>query len=134
MHRTNLRTGLLTAALTLLVILTLQVTAEEEEKAEGFQNLEVFNSDIGKDQLKRVMKGFTKQLGVECTHCHIKDEYDKDDKEPKRVARKMITMMRHLNQNAAEYFPDEGYEKLRCWTCHRGAAEIEEFVMEDEEP
>ena len=91
-----------------------------------------FNADIEKTQLKRIMRGFTKQLGVECVYCHVKDAYHEDEKEHKLVARKMIRMMRHLNQNAADYFPDEGYEKLRCWTCHRGATEIEEFSMEDD--
>ncbi len=134
MHRNILRLGFF-LILPVLFFAGPQLPAQEEAAAEGggFKNLKVFPPDIPKARLKGAMKSFTQQLGVECTHCHIKDEYDKDDKEPKEEARNMIRMMRHLGENAEEYFPEEGGQKLRCWTCHRGDAEVEEWVPPEDD-
>ena len=72
------------------------------------------------------MKGFTEQLGVKCSHCHVLDEYDKDDNEHKIVARQMIRLVQFMRDNTLEYFK-EGTKtnQIGCWTCHRGEAEID---------
>ncbi|MGH9594816.1 MAG: photosynthetic reaction center cytochrome c subunit family protein, partial [Bryobacteraceae bacterium] len=67
-------------------------------------------------QLNLTMHGISAQLGVDCVHCHIWEEFDKDAKPAKMVARRMITMVRDLNQ---QYF--NGAQVVTCYTCHRGS-------------
>lgn len=114
-------------ALVLFALAQPGAVAQEEKKDPDWKNLQVFPETMSRNQLKGVMKGFTQQLGVECTHCHVKDEYEKDEKEPKMVARAMVTMMRNLRVNQLEFFPDGRIKHLRCWTCHRGQPEPEEW-------
>ena len=47
-------------------------------------------------------------------YCHVEDR-SSDEKRPKVVARRMITMMRAINGT----FPD-GQQHVTCYTCHRG--------------
>ena len=68
-------------------------------------------------RLRLVMTNLTKWLGVDCAHCHVMGEFEKDDKAPKETARKMFKMVRAMGQ---EYFP--GSNPVTCWTCHRGQA------------
>jgi len=99
-----------------------------------FENLMLLDENISKDDLKATMKGFTEQLGVKCTFCHDLDSYASDEKEHKRIARGMIRLVQHMQENTLEYFK-EGTEpnQTGCWTCHRGEAEIEGFAPEDED-
>ena len=45
----------------------------------------------------KIMFAFKSSLGVDCTYCHIKDQFEKDDKPPKQTARKMIQLVRDTN-------------------------------------
>jgi photosynthetic reaction center cytochrome c subunit len=53
---------------------------------------------------------------VECDFCHVEGAFDKDDKEEKKTARKMMAMMITINQ---ENF--EGKKEVTCNTCHGGS-------------
>ena len=59
-------------------------------------------------------------LGVECNHCHVGSEFDKEDKPAKQTARKMLLMVRAINK---DHFDDRG--PVTCWMCHRGSAKPE---------
>ena len=65
------------------------------------------------------MQTFVQSLGLlekgTCTYCHAEDR-SSDEKRPKQVARRMITMMRAINGT----FPD-GKPHVTCYTCHRGS-------------
>jgi hypothetical protein len=50
-----------------------------------------------------------------CAYCHVEDR-SSDEKKPKQVARRMVTMMRSINAT----FPD-GQQHVTCYTCHRGS-------------
>jgi hypothetical protein len=65
-----------------------------------------------------IMAMFTRALGVECSHCHVEGEFDKDEKAAKQTARKMLTMTGTI---AGEIF--EGKSTVNCYTCHRGQKE-----------
>lgn len=109
------------------------VAAAQEKSAppEGFRNLQVLPKDIAKDQLKATMEGFTQQLGVKCTFCHVPDEYWKDDNEHKPIARRMLRLVLDMRAQKAMYFKDDVMEaKINCWSCHRGKGEPDEFVPE----
>jgi hypothetical protein len=90
------------------------------------KNLQVLPKDISPRELKATMESFTDELGVKCTFCHILDEYDRDDRPHKKDARRMIKLVQDMRANAPRYFVDEVKpERINCWLCHRGKAEIE---------
>jgi len=65
-----------------------------------------------------IMMSFRAGLGVKCDFCHVQNEWDKDDKPNKEIARHMITMTHEINAK----FPD-GKIHVTCYTCHRGETE-----------
>ena len=60
------------------------------------------------------MHSFSASLGVECAYCHD-NEYETDKNPRKATARKMIRMMRTINENAFG-----GQLTVTCYSCHRG--------------
>lgn len=94
------------------------------------QNLKVLPKDISSEELSRTMRGFTRQLGLRCSSCHVGEEdqsifdYDfaADDKELKSVARKMIKMVSTINKTVSKMDrgDDHQFVKVTCVTCHRG--------------
>jgi hypothetical protein len=81
----------------------------------GAKNVQV----LGGADLPATMQGFVQALGLldkgTCNYCHVEDR-SSDEKRPKQVARRMITMMRGINGT----FPD-GKQHVTCYTCHRGS-------------
>ena len=105
------------------------------------KNLQVLPKDLTTQQVTMLMRTFTAALGVQCDHCHVsQQDRASDDKAPKLVARKMLTMMIAIN---SQYLKDVGDPlppppppaagaptppapalppgKVTCYTCHRGA-------------
>ena len=80
----------------------------------GPRNVQV----LGSAPLPETMQSFVQALGLldkgTCTYCHVEDR-SSDEKRPKQVARRMITMTRAINGT----FPD-GQQHVTCFTCHRG--------------
>src|SRR5579864_9173560 len=85
-------------------------TAEQQ-----FKNIKVLTSTPA-NQLNLAMHGISGALGVDCVHCHVWEQFDKDVKPAKQVARRMITMVRQMNET---YFG--GQQVITCYTCHRGS-------------
>ena len=117
--------------------LALAPDGRAQEIPDEFTNLQVLPEEVSKDELKEIMTGFTEQLGVKCTFCHVVGEYHRDDNDDKRhklVARQMIGLVEHMRQNQDLYFK-KGTElnQIGCWTCHRGEAEIDGFFPEEED-
>jgi hypothetical protein len=103
-----------------------QAPAAKSDFPTTFKNLKVFDKDIAPKELKAAMDGFTDQLGVKCTFCHVLDAYDKDERPHKNDARQMIQLVNFMKANMPKYFAKEVKpEKIECWLCHRGEAEIE---------
>jgi photosynthetic reaction center cytochrome c subunit len=98
---------------------TAPATAAGETAGKKFKNVTVLK-DIPADQLIPSMQFISASLGVECNFCHVessgKMEFDKDDKDEKKSARKMMQMMFAINQNNFK-----GEREVTCNTCHRGA-------------
>lgn len=88
--------------------------SKEERVENKFKNIKVLKG-IPADRLESIMFAFRASLGVDCTHCHIKDQWEKDARETKQVARKMIQMTRDINKQYVE-----GLGRVTCFTCHRG--------------
>jgi hypothetical protein len=80
----------------------------------GGRNVQV----LGAAPIPETMQSFVQALGLldkgTCAYCHVEDRAS-DEKRPKQVARRMITMTRAINGT----FPD-GQQHVTCYTCHRG--------------
>ena len=96
-----------------------------------FKNIQVLK-DIPADQLIPSMQFIANSLGVECDFCHVEGAFDKDDKEEKKIARKMMTMMFTINQQNFD-----GKKEVSCNTCHRGSPHprgVPEITAEARQP
>ena len=76
-------------------------------------------------RLLRIMNGgYSRALGVACTHCHMEQDFSSDDKRPKRAAREMALMHRSINEQLGKMqnlAPRPEGRAINCTTCHRGA-------------
>ncbi|HYJ84936.1 MAG TPA: c-type cytochrome [Pyrinomonadaceae bacterium] len=76
-------------------------------------------------RLLRIMNGgYSRALGVACTHCHVEQDFSSDDKRPKRAAREMAVMHRSINEQLGKMQnlePRPQGRAINCSTCHRGA-------------
>ena len=68
------------------------------------------------DQLQPAMQFISSSLGVECGVCHVQGAFEKDDKEAKQTARKMIQMQMAINRDNFK-----GEREVTCFTCHQGS-------------
>lgn len=93
-------------------------------------NLKVLPRDTSPDQLMKIMRGYSDQLGVHCNFCHVINEQTKhpdfasDEKPEKNTARTMMLMNREINEKymAQIHDPDAAPDQktVTCGTCHRG--------------
>ena len=93
------------------------------------ENLKVLGPEIAGQRLRQVMTGFTRALGVRCSHCHVGKEgeplstYDfvSDENPNKERAREMLRLLGSVNGHLAKIEPS-GAERVNMWchTCHRG--------------
>jgi hypothetical protein len=102
-----------------------RIKGHEKEPAEQvFKNIQQFKGVPSGNVLAIMNRGYSRALGVTCTHCHVEEDFASDDKRPKRAAREMATMNRSIieqlgkMQNLASK-PEE--RAINCSTCHRGA-------------
>jgi hypothetical protein len=128
MHKDLKGTVISIAALTLVALaITVArnqfVLAQQAPAAPGpqmaearFKNIQALKG-IPADQVIPSMQFIANSLGVECEYCHVRGAFDKDDKEKKKTARKMIQMEFAINKDNFK-----GHTDVTCNTCHRGAA------------
>ena len=81
---------------------------------EQFKNIQVLKG-VPAEQVFPTMQFVAASLGVECDFCHVQNAFDKDDKKPKQIARKMMEMMFAINKDNFE-----GHRMVTCYSCHRG--------------
>jgi hypothetical protein len=104
---------------------------EQEPAAQVFKNIQLdFFKKTPASRLLLIMNlGYSRALGVNCTHCHVKEDFSKDDKRPKRAAREMALMHFSINQQLAkmrELEPNPQGHFINCSTCHRGSVKPKE--------
>jgi cytochrome c peroxidase len=103
-------------------------------------NLKVLATDIPSVELGRLMKGFEKDLGVTCSHCHVEDaathkfDYASDENPAKSQARLMITMLKDINDKyLAQLGGDRRYAvPVTCGSCHQGQSSPPAFEPRDD--
>src|SRR5689334_4951801 len=75
-------------------------------------------------QFQEEMNFIVQGLGVTCGTCHVRGNFASEDKPEKQTARKMLEMVKTINQSTfPDYKPKDGESllgKVTCYTCHRG--------------
>lgn len=93
-------------------------TAQQAERPaeELSKNIQVLKG-LPASRVLTVMHLMRTALGVRCDYCHVAEfgKYWMDDKPPKQIARRMITMVSEINK--ANF---GGRPVVTCNTCHRG--------------
>ena len=90
------------------------------EKASAvYENVKVLG-DLSADNFNRLMASMTEWVAPEqgCTYCHNTENMADDGLYQKRVARRMLQMVQHINSTWKENHVHEA--GVTCYTCHRG--------------
>jgi photosynthetic reaction center cytochrome c subunit len=89
-----------------------------EPSSEAYQNVQVLG-DVDAGEFLRLMAAITSWVSPEqgCAYCHNGANFADDSLYTKRVARRMIQMVRHTNADWKSHVQGVG---VTCWTCHRG--------------
>ncbi len=88
-----------------------------------FKNIQHFKG-LPAGRLLRIMNGgYSRALGVTCTHCHMEQDFSSDEKRPKKAAREMGIMHRSINEQLGKMqnLEPRPQRAINCSTCHRGA-------------
>jgi len=91
-----------------------------------FKNLKVIKgkNTISAEHLLLMMNyGWSKELGISCSYCHIPGKWDSDSLPPKNIARGMWNMRQQINGEILPKITGKDYwgnPKVTCVTCHRG--------------
>jgi photosynthetic reaction center cytochrome c subunit len=105
----------LAASAAVLLAQATPVPTPNKKASEVFKNIQVLK-DVPADQLIPAMQFMTSALGVQCEFCHVENAFDKDDKKPKPIARKMMGMEFAIDSNNFD-----GKQMVTCYSCHRGS-------------
>lgn len=100
-----------------------QIKGEENEPAPTvFKNIQTMKNTSAGRLLSVMEMGFARSLGVNCTHCHVPDKWELEDKHQKQIARDMSTMVSTINRDLLKNIKNLKSESpiVNCTTCHRG--------------
>jgi photosynthetic reaction center cytochrome c subunit len=84
----------------------------EKTAEQVYKNIQIFTG-VPASHLPKAMTFIAASLGVQCTHCHVQDQFDKEDLPTKQNARRMFRMEQVIHKEI-------GSNKVTCYTCHRG--------------
>jgi hypothetical protein len=97
---------------------------ETEPASKVFKNVNTaMLKDAPAGRLLAVMEfGFARSLGVNCTHCHVPDKWESEEKPQKQIAREMSAMAARINGEMLKGIKDlkSAAPTINCTTCHRG--------------
>ena len=97
---------------------------ENEPASKVFKNVNAaMLKDAPAGRLLAVMEfGFARSLGVNCTHCHVPDKWESEDKPQKQIAREMSAMAAQINGEMLKEIKGlkSSAPTINCTTCHRG--------------
>lgn len=100
-----------------------QIKGKENEPAETvFKNIQNFKG-VPASRLLAIMNfGYSRSLGVNCTHCHNPENWASEAKPTKQIARDMQIMSGKINEELLSAI--KGLQgrtmAVNCTTCHRG--------------
>ncbi len=100
-----------------------QIKGKEKLPAgEVFKNIQNFKQ-VPAGRLLAIMKfGYSRSLGVNCTHCHTPENWASEAKQTKQIARDMHVMSGKINGDLLKNMKSLGERRavINCTTCHRG--------------
>lgn len=102
-----------------------QIKGKEREPAETvFKNIQLpmFKGSPAARVLAVMEMGYARSLGVNCTHCHVPDKWESEEKPQKQIARDMTAMVGRINGELLKGVKNLKSEQptINCTTCHRG--------------
>lgn len=100
-----------------------QIKGKENELAPTvFKNIQTMKNTPAGRLLAVMEMGFARSLGVDCTHCHVPDKWEVEDKTQKQTARDMSAMVSMINRDLLKNIKNLKSEMplVNCTTCHRG--------------
>lgn len=107
----------------LMNVVLRSIAGKENVAAESvFKDIQVLKG-VPAGRLPRIMNmGYGRSLGVRCAHCHVPDQWEKNDKREKQIARDMADLSRALNTELLPKIRNLKSEHpvVNCTTCHRG--------------
>jgi tetratricopeptide (TPR) repeat protein len=116
------------------------VNAQGKFPPESLKNLQAMPEGTTVKQLVETMRGFTRALGVRCTHCHVGTEgqpletmdFVADTKSAKKTARQMIRMLQAINGEHLARLAERADPNVTvsCATCHRGITRPRSLIDE----
>jgi hypothetical protein len=100
---------------------------EKQPAADVFKNIQALKT-MEAGRLPGMMGFWSNALGVTCKHCHVMDQWEKEDRPEKQITRDMMQMVGEINTGLLKNIKnlDSPEPKIGCWTCHRGKV-IPEF-------
>ena len=113
--RTYKIVGIMSLLFTLILFSAFKIK-DDKENTPQWQNVHVLPKNLSHEDMDAIMEAYNTSLGVTCGYCHVKGDKASDDKEEKRIARKMITMTNEINE---KYF-GKNTGTIGCMTCHNG--------------
>jgi hypothetical protein len=100
-----------------------QIKGKENDLAPTvFKNIQTMKNTPAGRLLSVMEMGFARSLGVNCTHCHVPDKWEAEDKTQKQTARDMSAMVSTINRELLRNIKNLKSESpiVNCTTCHRG--------------
>lgn len=95
---------------------------ENEPATVVFKNIQTMKNSTAGRLLAVMEMGFARSLGVNCTHCHVPDKWESEEKAQKQTARDMSAMVTTINKELLRNIKNLKSESpiVNCTTCHRG--------------
>jgi hypothetical protein len=105
-----------------LVKLRESIKGKEKEPAETvFKNIQSLKGVPAGRVLAIMEFGYSRSLGVNCTHCHTPDKWEDEGKTTKQVTREMSAMAGKINNELLKGIKNINEKAvINCTTCHRG--------------
>lgn len=100
-----------------------QIKGKEQEPASTvFKNIQSMKNMPAGRLLSIMELGYARSLGVDCSHCHIPDKWESDERVQKQITREMAAMVGKINGELLKGIKNLKSETptVNCTTCHRG--------------
>jgi hypothetical protein len=90
----------------------------EPTMEQRYKNIQALKG-LPASQMRPMMNYISAALGMGCADCHVRTngqfEFEKDDNNHKKIARRMIQMTMDINKQSFN-----GRPQVSCYTCHQG--------------
>jgi hypothetical protein len=94
-------------------------------------NLQVLPQRTSLVDVTELMLRFQRDLGVQCSHCHVASDYASDENPRKQTARLMMSMLNDINGKYLAQLGDRRYAiPITCGNCHQGQTSPPQFGAE----